>query len=57
MVDFKDIVGAQKGGARFLIYVVKETEDKLFYIPTHLFEYNKKAYKTIAEALKDALKD
>ena len=57
MVDFEDIIGAQKGGARFLIYVVKETEDKLFYIPTQLYEYNKKAYKTIAEALKDALKD
>ncbi len=57
MLDFKDIIGAQKGGARFLIYVVKETEDKLFYIPTHLFEYNKRAYKTIAEALKDAIKD
>lgn len=55
--DFRDIFGAQNGGARFLIYVVKETDEKLYYIPTHLFEYNGKAYKTIADALKVAVKD
>ena len=55
--DFKDIFGAQDGGARFLIYVVKETDEKLYYIPTHLFEYNGKAYKNITDALKIAVKD
>lgn len=55
--DFRDIFGAQNGGARFLIYVVKETNEKLYYIPTHLFEYNGKAYKTITDALKVAVKD
>lgn len=57
MKQFKDVIGAQKGGARFLIYVVKESEDKLYYIPTFLFEYNGKAYKTITDALKVAVKD
>ena len=55
--DFRDIFGAQNGGARFLIYVVKETDEKLYYIPTHLFEYNGKAYKNITDALKVAVKD
>ena len=55
--DFRDIFGAQNGGAHFLIYVVKETDEKLYYIPTHLFEYNGKAYKNITDALKVAVKD
>lgn len=55
--DFRDIFGAQNGGARFLIYVVKKTDEKLYYIPTHLFEYSGKAYKTITDALKVAVKD
>ena len=54
---FKDIFGAQNGGARFLIYAVKETDEKLYYIPTDLFEYSGKAYKNISEALKIAVKD
>ena len=53
--DFREIIG--KGGARFLIYAVKETDDKLYYIPTHLFEYSGKAYKNITDALKVAVKD
>lgn len=55
--DFRNIFGAQNGGARFLIYVVNETDEKLYYIPTHLFEYNGKAYKNITDALKVAVKD
>ena len=51
------IFGAQNGGAHFLIYVVKETDEKLYYVPTHLFEYNGKAYKNITDALKVAVKD
>ena len=57
MKDFRDIYGAQKGGTRFLIYALKETDDKLYYIPTHLFEYNGKAYPSIVNALKVAVKD
>lgn len=57
LMVFKDIFGAQNGGARFLIYAVKVTDDKLYYIPTDLFEYNGKAYKDITEALKVAVKD
>lgn len=57
MKDFRDIYGAQKGGARFLIFALKETDDKLYYIPTHLFEYNGKAYPSIVNALKVAVKD
>lgn len=57
MKDFKDVFGPQNGGARFLIYRVNETEDALYYIPTHLFEYSKKAYVGLSEALKDAIKD
>lgn len=53
----KSIFGTQNGGARFLIYAVKETEDKLYYIPTNLLEYDRKAYKNITEALKVAVKD
>ena len=55
--DFRDIFGAQNGGVRFLIYVVKETDEKIYYIPTHLFEYSGKAYKNITDALKVAVKD
>ncbi len=55
--EFRDIFGAQNGGARFLIYVVKETDEKLYYISTQLFEYSGKAYKNITEALKVAVKD
>jgi hypothetical protein len=54
---FMSILGAQNGGARFLIYAVTETDEKLYYIPTDLIEYNGKAYKNITEALKDAIKD
>ncbi len=57
MKAFKDIFGAQKGGARFLIYAVKETDDKLYYIPTHLYEYNGRAYRNLTEVLKVAVKD
>ena len=56
MKKFKDVFVSQKGGARFLIYAVKETDDKLYYIPTHLFEYDGKPYKTITDALKVAVK-
>ena len=54
---FKDIFGIQNGDARFLIYAVKETDEKLYYIPTHLFEYSGKAYKNITDVLKVAVKD
>ena len=57
MKDFNKIIGTQNGGARFLIYAVKETDDKLFYIPTHLFEYNGKAFSSIVDALKVAVRD
>lgn len=57
MIDFKDIFSAKNGGARFLIYSVKEMTDKLLYIPIHLYEYNGKAYKTITDALRVAIKD
>lgn len=57
MRDFLKIYGAQKGGARFLVYAVKATDDKIFYLPTHLFEYNGMAFKTITSALKAAVKD
>ena len=57
MKAFKDVFGAQHGGARFLVYRVKETIDKLFYIPTQLFEYAGKAYVGLSEALKEAIKD
>lgn len=57
MKAFKSIIGAQKGGARFLIYAVKVTDDKIYYLPTHLYEYNGMAFKTITLALKAAVKD
>lgn len=57
MKDFKDVFGTQHNGARFLISSVKETSDSLFYIPTHLFEYDGKAYPGISEALQEAIKD
>ena len=57
MQNFKDVIGAQKGGARFLIYAVQETEDKLYYVPTYLYEYKGKPFKTITDALKVAARD
>lgn len=57
MKAFKSIIGAQKGGAQFLIYAVKVTDDKIYYLPTHLYEYNGMAFKTITLALKAAVKD
>lgn len=57
MQDFRGIFGAQKGGARFLVYAVKVTDDKIYFFPTHLYEYNGKAFKNITLALKAAVKD
>lgn len=57
MIKFKDVIGGQKGGARFLIYAVQESEDKLYYVPTYLFEYKGLPFKTITDALKVAVKD
>ena len=57
MKAFKDVFGGQNNGARFLVYCVKETEDMINYVPTHLLEYDGKAYAGLSEALKDAIKD
>lgn len=57
MKAFKDVFGRQNNGARFLVYCVNETEDSIYYVPTHLFEYDGKAYAGLSEALKDAIKD
>lgn len=57
MKAFKDVFGKQNNGARFLVYCVKETEDAIYYVPTHLFEYAGKAYAGLSEALKDAIKE
>ena len=53
----EDILSIQRGNQDFLIYAVRETDDKLYYVPTYLFEYKGEPYKTITDALKVAVKD
>ena len=55
--EMKDILSIQRGNQDFLIYAVRETDDKLYYVPTSLFEYKGEPYKTITDALKVAVKD
>ena len=55
--EMKDILSIQRGNQDFLIYAVRETDDKLYYVPTFLFEYKGEPYKTITDALKVAAKD
>ncbi|MBR5813909.1 MAG: hypothetical protein IKY37_05605 [Bacteroidaceae bacterium] len=53
----EDILSIQRGNQDFLIYAVRETDDKLYYAPTCLYEYKGEPYKTITDALKVAVKD
>ena len=55
--SFKDVIKNQGGGAGFLLYAVRIIQDNLFFIPTDLYEYNGKAYTSITEALRIAVKD